>query len=74
MTDNQARRIVILVDHVESHYHQEIVRGALRAARASRVRCLIVAGGWLGKPPEAPVLIGLAPKLAKSTGETFVGG
>lgn len=55
MPDTQSKRIALLVDHVESHYHQEIVNGALRAARAGHARTLIVTGGWLGRPPTSPV-------------------
>jgi DNA-binding LacI/PurR family transcriptional regulator len=56
MAKSSSRRIALLVDHVESHYHQEIVAGALRAARAASVRVLVVAGGWLGRA--APSEIG----------------
>jgi DNA-binding LacI/PurR family transcriptional regulator len=52
---SQFPRIAVLLDHIESDYHEEVVAGVHRAARASRVRVVIVAGGWLGQPPEEPV-------------------
>lgn len=41
-------RIALLIDHIESDYHVEMVSGVLRAARSSAVQVVIVAGGGLG--------------------------
>jgi DNA-binding LacI/PurR family transcriptional regulator len=54
MTASSPLRIAVLIDHVESDYHLEIIAGVLRATRAAQVRTLVVAGGWLGTP-EKPV-------------------
>src|SRR5688500_13947000 len=48
MIDPSSLRIAVLIDHVESDYHAEIISGVLRATRATQVRTLVVAGGWLG--------------------------
>jgi hypothetical protein len=54
MTASSPLRIAVLIDHVESDYHLEIISGVLRATRAAQVRTLVVAGGWLGTQ-EKPV-------------------
>jgi DNA-binding LacI/PurR family transcriptional regulator len=53
---SQALRIAVLLDHLESDYHADIVGGVLRAAHSSRVRTLIVAGGWLARSSTEPVV------------------
>jgi DNA-binding LacI/PurR family transcriptional regulator len=50
------RRVGLLLDHLESDYPTEIVAGVRRAARAARVRTVVIAGGWLGKPGSPPVV------------------
>jgi phosphoserine phosphatase RsbU/P len=47
-------RIAVLLDHIESDYHTEILAGALRAARTSPVEILVVPGGRLTASPEGP--------------------
>jgi DNA-binding LacI/PurR family transcriptional regulator len=46
----QPRRVALLLDHLESDYQSDIVAGVRRAARAARVRMVVIPGGWLGKP------------------------
>ncbi|MEY2935609.1 MAG: hypothetical protein RL033_6358 [Pseudomonadota bacterium] len=41
------RRIVVLIDNIQSDYQIEILSGVLRATRASNINTLIVAGGQL---------------------------
>lgn len=41
------RRILILIDNIESDYQIEAISGVLRATRASNVNTVIVTGGWL---------------------------
>ena len=41
------RRIVVLIDNIESDYQLEMLSGVLRATRTSSVNTLIVAGGRL---------------------------
>jgi DNA-binding LacI/PurR family transcriptional regulator len=45
-------RIGLLLDHLESDYHSEMVSGVLRAARQHRARVFVLPGGWLGTPAE----------------------
>jgi sigma-B regulation protein RsbU (phosphoserine phosphatase) len=47
-------RIAVLLDHIESDYHVEVLTGALRAARAARARVLVVPGGWLSRSDAEP--------------------
>src|SRR5688500_17289887 len=39
------RRVLVLIDNIESDYQVEMLSGVLRATRASNVNALIVAGG-----------------------------
>ncbi|HEX6272791.1 MAG TPA: substrate-binding domain-containing protein [Polyangiaceae bacterium] len=48
-------RIAVLLDHIESDYHVEVLTGALRAVRASRARALVVPGGWLSRSDADPI-------------------
>jgi DNA-binding LacI/PurR family transcriptional regulator len=41
------RRVLVLLDNIESDYHVEMISGVLRATRAANVNALIIAGGWL---------------------------
>lgn len=41
------RRILVLIDNIESDYQIEAISGVLRATRASNVNTVIVTGGWL---------------------------
>jgi DNA-binding LacI/PurR family transcriptional regulator len=50
MTTDRPLRIAVLLDHIESDYPVEVLRGALRAARSSRARVLVVPGGPLSAP------------------------
>jgi phosphoserine phosphatase RsbU/P len=47
MAENQPLRIAVLIDHIESDYHVDVLRGVVRAAHASRTKVLILTGGWL---------------------------
>jgi DNA-binding LacI/PurR family transcriptional regulator len=47
-------RIAILLDHIESDYHVEVLTGVLRAVRAARARALVVPGGWLSRSDAEP--------------------
>lgn len=76
MASSEPFRIALVIDHIESDYHAEIIAGALRAARSSPVRILIVAGGWLGTPSE-PVARNFVHDLlckARLDGLLFLGG
>jgi DNA-binding LacI/PurR family transcriptional regulator len=42
------RRVLILIDSIESDYQIDAISGVLRATRASNVNLAIVTGGWLG--------------------------
>jgi DNA-binding LacI/PurR family transcriptional regulator len=42
------RRVLLLIDSIESDYQIEAISGVLRATRASNVNLAIVTGGWLG--------------------------
>ncbi len=44
------RRVLVLIDHVESDYPVEMISGVLRATRVANVNTLIVAGGGLSTP------------------------
>ncbi|HWO08901.1 MAG TPA: substrate-binding domain-containing protein [Polyangiaceae bacterium] len=80
------RRIVVLIDNIESDYQLEMLSGVLRATRTSSVNTLIVAGGRLSDGitrnfvydliPEAPVdgVLVLAGSLSNLCGvERFRG-
>jgi DNA-binding LacI/PurR family transcriptional regulator len=54
MTDPVKPRIAVLVDHLESDYHVEVLTGVLRAAR-SRAKVLVVPGGWLSRSDAEPI-------------------
>ncbi len=41
------RRILVLIDNIESDYQIEAISGVLRATRASNANAVIVTGGWL---------------------------
>lgn len=56
MSATRPRRIAVLFDHIESDYHLDVLGGALRAARSSRARTLVIPGGWLEPTPEQPVV------------------
>ena len=47
-------RIAVLLDHIESDYHVEVLTGVLRAAR-TRAKVLIVPGGWLSRSDAEPL-------------------
>lgn len=47
MKTERPRRIAVLLDHIESDYPVEVIRGVLRAARSFRARVLVVSGGCL---------------------------
>ena len=49
MSESRSLRIAVLIDHIESDYHFDVIRGVVRAAHTARVKTLIVTGGWLGK-------------------------
>jgi DNA-binding LacI/PurR family transcriptional regulator len=55
------RRIVVLIDSIESDYQIEIVSGVLRATRASNVNTLIVAGGPLSSTTRRNFVYDLLP-------------
>jgi sigma-B regulation protein RsbU (phosphoserine phosphatase) len=42
------RRILVLIDSIESDYQIEAISGVLRATRASDANVAIVTGGWIG--------------------------
>lgn len=44
------RRVLLLIDNIESDYQIEVISGVLRATRASNVNTVVVAGGWLSTP------------------------
>jgi phosphoserine phosphatase RsbU/P len=48
-------RIAVLLDHIESDYHVEVLTGVLRAARGARAQVLIVPGGWLPRSDAEPI-------------------
>jgi DNA-binding LacI/PurR family transcriptional regulator len=52
MSETRQLRIAVLLDHIESDYHVDVVRGVVRAAHSARVKTLIVTGGWLGTDQE----------------------
>jgi DNA-binding LacI/PurR family transcriptional regulator len=56
MGSDRPLRIAVLLDHIESDYPVEVVRGVLRAARSSRARVLVIPGGALSSP-RAPVVV-----------------
>lgn len=56
MTSKGPLRIAVLLDHLESDYHADIVAGVLHAAHPTRVRVLVIPGGWLAKPTQEPVI------------------
>ena len=41
------RRILVLIDNIESDYQIEAISGVLRATRAANVNAVIIPGGWL---------------------------
>jgi DNA-binding LacI/PurR family transcriptional regulator len=41
------RRVLVLIDNIESDYQIEVISGVLRATRAANVNAVIVAGGWV---------------------------
>src|SRR6186713_2251913 len=47
-------RIAVLLDHIESDYHVEVLTGVLRTSR-SRARVLVVPGGWLSRSDAEPL-------------------
>ena len=49
MSESRPLRIAVLIDHIESDYHVDVVRGVVLAAHSARVKTLIVTGGWLGQ-------------------------
>jgi len=55
MAETGKPRIAVLVDHIESDYHVEVLTGVLRASRASRAKVLVVPGGWLGRSDAEPI-------------------
>jgi phosphoserine phosphatase RsbU/P len=55
MTTDRPLRIAVLLDHIESDYPVEVLRGALRAARSARARTLVISGGSLASA-RAPVV------------------
>jgi DNA-binding LacI/PurR family transcriptional regulator len=56
MAKNQALRIAVLIDHIESDYPVEVLRGVLKGARSSRARVLVIPGGALSDPRGPPVV------------------
>jgi DNA-binding LacI/PurR family transcriptional regulator len=56
MGSDRPLRIAVLLDHIESDYPVEVVRGVLRAARSSRARVLVIPGGALSSPHAPPVV------------------
>jgi DNA-binding LacI/PurR family transcriptional regulator len=56
MSTDRPLRIAVLLDTIESDYPVEILRGALRAARSSRSRMLVIPGGQLS-PAQGPVVV-----------------
>jgi DNA-binding LacI/PurR family transcriptional regulator len=54
MSDPERPRIAVLLDHIESDYHVEVLSGVLRAARA-RATVLVVPGGWLSQSDAQPI-------------------
>ncbi len=52
MSDTRQLRIAVLIDHIESDYHVDVVRGVVRAAHSARVKALVITGGWLGRSQE----------------------
>ncbi len=55
MPESRQLRIAVLIDHIESDYHVDVVRGVVRAAHSARVKALIITGGWLGNSDAEPV-------------------
>jgi LacI family transcriptional regulator len=49
MSESRPLRIAVLIDHIESDYHVDVIRGVVRAAHTARAKTLIVTGGWLGR-------------------------
>lgn len=56
-------RIAVLLDHIESDYPVEVLRGVLRAARSSRARVLVVPGGALAATQGPAVVRNFAYEL-----------
>src|SRR5688572_25850101 len=54
MSDPDRPRIAVLLDHIESDYHVEVLSGVLGAARA-RATVLVVPGGWLSQSDAQPI-------------------
>src|SRR5664279_6460995 len=48
-------RVGVLLDHIESDYHTEMLVGVVQAAHQRRARTLIIPGGALTKPGDPPV-------------------
>lgn len=55
MSAKGSLRIAVLLDLLESDYHADVVAGVIRAANPSRVRTLVVPGGWLANPSQETV-------------------
>jgi DNA-binding LacI/PurR family transcriptional regulator len=49
-------RIAVLLDHIESDYPVEVLRGVIKAARSSRARVLVIPGGALSAPHRPAVV------------------
>jgi len=59
------RRILVLIDNIESDYQIEAISGVLRATRASNVNTVVVTGGWLAtdrRPSERNFVYDLIPE------------
>ena len=46
------RRVLVLIDNIESDYQIEVISGVLRATRTANVNTVIMAGGWLSTPSD----------------------
>jgi DNA-binding LacI/PurR family transcriptional regulator len=55
MPESRSLRIAVLIDHIESDYAIDALRGVVRAAHRSRTKVLILTGGWLGASADEPV-------------------
>jgi DNA-binding LacI/PurR family transcriptional regulator len=56
------RRILVLIDHIESDYHIEMLSGVLRATRASNINTLFVPGGQLSSSTRRNFVYDLIPE------------
>jgi DNA-binding LacI/PurR family transcriptional regulator len=66
----EAKRLTlgVLLDHIASDYQIEMLAGVLRAARQSRARVRVIAGGWIGDFSDATSARNFVYELVPSAG------